>query len=176
MSFNFDEFLKGVQTARATIPVYKVDNGPTIARLTIEHDALPVDAGDERESSGLSPRAEIAARIAALRAEMEASRVEFTLRTLGPEEYQEIQSNDALDIFDRVAAQSRAPEGEDAADYADLPNLTADQWRKIAVRIGASQWANLRLEADDLISHKAAVPDFSRSVSATLSRAGSSES
>lgn len=173
---------------------YAVDHRGEIERLTSEHDALPVDE-DARESSGSSRRAELAERIATLRAEMERSKITWVLRTLTPQEYadqpvqpDELDDDDdetrarkarlAFDIsVEQIALQSRAPEDcANPALYDDLPNLTADQWRKVAGVIGFAQWAVLLEQANTLIMAKVAVPDFSQSVSATLKPPTSSES
>ena len=68
--------------------------------------------GDERESSTVdAARAEIAAQVVALRDEMEASRVEWVIRTLGPEEFGKVRDDESLTVFDQISMQSRAPEG-----------------------------------------------------------------
>lgn len=160
--FDFESFIAGTQLARGPVGFYKVDHRPEIARLTREHDALPVDGGDDREVSAPSPRKDLAAKIAALREEMEASRVEFVIRTLTPDEFRKIQDDDTLDVYDQLEMQSVEPA------------LTKDQWKRLADRIGTAQWAQLVKDANDLILSKVAVPDFSRSVSATLSPPASS--
>ena len=176
--FDFEAFINGTSLARRTVSVYRVDHRDAIERLTVAHDALPADTGDERETSTTgAERHRIAERIAALREEMEASRVEWVLRTLGPEEFKALTSDDGLDVFDQIAMQSRPPEGcANPSLYRDLPNLTADQWRRVAAVIGAPQWAGLVEDANALVLSKVAVPDFSRSVSTTLTPRGSSES
>lgn len=176
MPFDFDSFVAGTNLARDQVSVYGKDHATTIARLQSEHDALP-DTEDERESSGSTSRQSIAEQIRALRDEMEQSRQDLTLRTLGPDEYQTVVGDESLDIYDRVALQTQPPkDSPNPAAYNDLPNLTADQVRRLAGVIGAGQWANVRTVADDLISHKVAVPDFSQTVSQTLSRGASSKS
>lgn len=168
--FDFDAFINGTQLARRTVSAYRVDHRDAIARLVAEHDAEPQDSGDERESSGASRRHELAEQVSALRAEMEASRVQWTLRTLGAEEFAKVKDDEKIDVYDQIALQSRAPEGcKNPSAYNDLPNLTADQWRQVASVIGARQWGDLVEDANNLILSKVAVPDFSRTVSATLS-------
>lgn len=176
--FDFDAFINGTSLARRTVSAYRVDNRDHIARLTAEHDAVPTDSGDERESSTTNTsRKALADSIATLRAEMEASRVDWVIRTLGPEEFKAIRDDDEQDTFDQVSLQSRTPEGcPNPSLYRDLPQLTADQWRKIASVIGARQWGEIVENANGLILSQVAVPDFSRSVSATLSPQASSES
>ena len=176
--FDFDAFIRGTSLARRTVGAYRVDHRDAIARLIAEHDATPAETGDERETStGSTTRHALAERIAALRAEMEASRVEWTLRTLTPDEFGKVRDDDAVTVYEQVAMQSRAPEGcANPSLYNDLPNLTADQWHAIADAIGSRQWGDLVADANNLILSKAAVPDFSRSVSATLSPPTSSES
>lgn len=175
--FDFEAFINGTSLARRTVSAYRVDHRDAIDRLTREHDAIPTEDGDQRESSTTGARRrELADQIAALRAEMEGSRVEWVLRTLGPEEFKAITTDSGLDVFDQIAMQSRAPEGcANPTLYRDLPNLTAEQWRKVAAVIGAPQWAALVEDANALILSKVAVPDFSRSVLTTLAPRDSSE-
>jgi len=161
--FDFEAFISGTQLARGTVSFFKVDNRPEIARLTKQHDAMPADDGDEREQSAPSPRKDLAAKIVALREEMEASRVEFTIRTLTPDELRTVMDAATEEPYDQLALQSVEPA------------LTADQWRKLADRIGAAQFKVICDDANALILSKVAVPDFSRSVLETLSPPVSSE-
>jgi hypothetical protein len=162
--FDFEAFISGTQLARGQVGFYKVDHRPEIARLTREHDALAPEPGDDREVAQESPRKVLAARIAALREEMEASRVEFTIRTLTPDEFRRVSDDESLDIYDQLAMQAVEPE------------LNRDQWKRLADHIGMAQFAQITKDANDLILSKVAVPDFSRSVSETLSPPLSSES
>ena len=175
--FDFDAFIRGTSLARRTVGAYRVDHRDAIARLEAEHDATPADAGDERETStGSTTRHALAERIAALRAEMEASRVEWTLRTLTSEEFRGVMEAKDDEPYEQIALMSRAPDGcANPSLYRDLPNLTADQWRQVSRAIGSAQWGALVSDANSLIVSKVAVPDFSRSVSATLSPPTSSE-
>ena len=175
--FDFEAFIRGTSLARRTVSAYRVDNRDEIAKLIEAHASLPETGGDERETDGPSTRDEIAERIAALREQMESSRVQWTIRTLGPEEFKQITEDDALDTFDQIAMQSRAPEKcANPSLYNDLPNLTADQWRQIALAIGARQWGDLVNDADALVVSKVAVPDFSPTGSATPKQPAPSES
>ena len=162
--FDFDAFIAGTQLARGTVSFFKSDHRPEILRLTKLHDALPKDGGDDREVSATSPRQELADKIAALRAEMEASRVEFTIRTLTPDEFKKTSDDETLDAFDQLALQSVEPA------------LDREQWKRLADRIGIAQWSQIVSDANALILSKVAVPDFSQSVSETLSPPRSSES
>jgi len=162
--FDFEAFISGTQLARGTVGFYRADHRTEIAQLTREHDAISPDAGDEREASAPSNRKALADKIAALRQEMEASRVEFTIRTLTPDEFKRINDDASLDVYDQLAMQSVEPA------------LTKDQWKRLADRIGTAQWAQLVKDANDLVLSRVAVPDFSRSVSETLSPPTSSES
>jgi len=155
--FDFESFINGTQLARGTVGFYKVDHRPEILRLTREHDALPVEGGDEREGSGPSKRGAVAAKIASLREEMEGSWVEFTIRTLTPDEFRRMSDDDNLDVYDQLEMQSIEPA------------LSKDQWRRLADRIGTAQWSKIVSDANNLVLSKVAVPDFSRSVSETLS-------
>jgi hypothetical protein len=55
------------------------------------------------------------------------------------------------------------------------PPLTSDQWRRLADKIGMSQFAQIVKDANDLVLSRVAVPDFSRNVSETLSPPAYSE-
>jgi hypothetical protein len=173
--FDFDAFIAGTSLARRTVSAYRVDHRDAIDRLKAEYDAAPDDSGDEREGT-VAKRDEIAQRIAALRAEMDDSRVEWVLRTLGPEEFRVIREDDTLTVFDQVAMQSNAPDGcKNPSLYNDLPHLTAEQWQQIAGVIGAAQWGELVTDANNLILSKVAVPDFSPATSRTRTPLGLSE-
>ena len=158
--FDFEAFIAGTQLARRTTGFYRKDHRDEIDRLQAEHDALPV--GDDREGSKGSRR-KIAERIKALRDEMEASRVPLVIRTLTPDEFRKVSESDVLDVYDQLAMQSVEPA------------LTKDQVRRLADVIGAAQWGAIVSEANALITSRVAVPDFSRSVSETLSPSESSE-
>lgn len=174
--FDFDAFIRGTSLARRTVSAFRVDHRDAIGRLIAEHDALPAEDGDEREASVASPRADLADRIVALRAEMEASRVEWVIRTLGPEEFGKVRDDESLTVFDQIAMQSRAPDGcANPSLYNDLPNLTADQWKQIAAAIGAAQWGQLVTDANNLVVSGVAVPDFSPTGSANRKRPTPSE-
>lgn len=159
--FDFEAFISGAQLARRTVSAFKVDHRDAIRDLQQQHDALTADDG--RESSR-SPRRELAERIKALRDEMETSRIEFTIRTLKPDELKRVREDDSLDVEDQLAMQSVEPA------------LSAEQWRRVGEVVGAAQWAVLVSEANDLILSKVAVPDFSPNVSKTLSQRESSPS
>lgn len=162
-TFDFEAFIAGTQLAQMKTGFFRKDHRPAILELTKQHDALPADAGDERESAKTSPRKKIADQIAALRDEMEQSRTDITLRALTPEEYKAL-SEDADAVYAQLALQSVEPK------------LTEAQWRTLSDRIGYAQFAQMCKDANDLILTRVAVPDFSRSVSATLSPPASSES
>lgn len=162
--FDFDAFIKGTQLPRRVVSAFSVDHRDEIARLTAEHDALPDDGVDDREASVASPRAVLAARVKSLRDEMEASRVDFVIRTLTPQEFKLVQDDDSLDVYDQLATQSVEPV------------LTRDQWRQIGEAIGSGQWGAIVAAANELVLKRVAVPDFSRSVSQTLSPRVSSAS
>lgn len=170
--FDFDAFIRGTSLARSTVSAFRVDNRAEIAQLIKAHESLPETTGDERESDGPSTRDEIAQRIAALREQMESSRVEWTIRTLSPQEFADLDE----DVFKQIGLQSRAPEGcANPSLYNDLPNLTDDQWRQIATAIGAAQWSTLVTAANALIISKVAVPDFSPATSVSRTPLGLSE-
>lgn len=161
--FDFDAFIAGTQLARGTVGFYRADHRSEILRLTREHDALKPESGDDREASVASPRKVLADRIATLREEMEASRVEFTIRTLTPDEFKGMSEDDERGVYDQLEMQSVEPK------------LTKAQWKALADRIGTAQFAEITKDANDLILSRVAVPDFSRSVSETLSPPAPSE-
>ena len=68
-----------------------------------------------------------------------------------------ISDDDNLDIYDQLEMQSVEPK------------LTREQWKALADRIGMAQFAQITKDANDLVLSKVAVPDFSQSVSETLS-------
>lgn len=173
--FDFDAFIRGTSLPRRTVSAYRVDNRDAIERLRAAFDDAP-EGGDDREFSGSSERDTIAEQIATLRNEMEASRVEWVIRTLGPEEFGKVRDDESLTVFDQISMQSRAPEGcANPNLYNDLPNLTADQWKQIAAAIGAAQWGELVTDANNLVLSKVAVPDFSPATSTTRTPLGLSE-
>lgn len=173
--FDFDAFIRGTSLPRRTVSAYRVDNRDAIERLKAAFDDAP-EGGDDREFSGSSERDTIAEQIATLRNEMEASRVEWVIRTLGPEEFGKVRDDESLTVFDQISMQSRAPEGcANPNLYNDLPNLTADQWKQIAAAIGAAQWGELVTDANNLVLSKVAVPDFSPATLTTRTPLGLSE-
>jgi hypothetical protein len=161
-TFDFEAFIAGTELAQVKTGFYRKDHRVRIAELTKEHDVLPAAAGDERESAQESPRKALAEQIAALRDEMDASRVELTIRALTPDEFRGLPET-ADGIYEQLEMQ------------AVSPKLNRDQWRTLANRIGFAQFAQISKDASDLVLSKVAVPDFSRSVSATLSPPVSSE-
>lgn len=166
--FDFEAFISGAQLARRTVSAYKIDHRDEIQRLEERHDELRarrsdghaqrIESGDERE--GVAPDRKVAdelrkvaERIASLRQEMEGSQIDFVIRTLTPDEFRDITE----DPFEQFALQSVEPE------------LTVDQVKTVAERIGAAQWGEMMSAANDIVLSKVAVPDFSPSVSETLS-------
>lgn len=173
--FDFDAFIRGTSLPRRTVSAYRIDNRDAIERLKAAFDDAP-EGGDDREFSGSSERDTIAEQITTLRNEMEASRVEWVIRTLGPEEFGKVRDDESLTVFDQISMQSRAPDGcANPNLYNDLPNLTADQWKQIAAAIGAAQWGELVTDANNLVLSKVAVPDFSPATSTTRTPLGLSE-
>ena len=161
--FDFDAFIEGTELAQMKTGFYRKDHRVRIAELTAEHDAIPATSGDERETEQESPRKALAEQIAALRDEMDASHVEVTLRSLTPDEFRALP-----ETTDSIYKQLEIMSVE--------PRLTEEQWRTLADRIGFAQFAKISTDASNLVLSKVAVPDFSRSVSATLSGPTSSES
>jgi predicted signal transduction protein with EAL and GGDEF domain len=161
--FDFEAFMAGTQLARGTVGFFRKDHRDEIGNLTARHDEIAKAQAGDRESSKSEHR-KLADRIKALRAEMNASRVNMVVRTLDPDEYKAIREDDAKDVYDQLELQSVEPK------------LTADQWRALAKRIGYAQFAVLVEEASELVVSKVAVPDFSQSVLTTLNPPPSSPS
>lgn len=159
--FEFEAFIAGAQLPRRTVTFFAVDHTDQIGLLTEEHDRLPAD--DDGRVSSKSERAKIAKQIAALRDEMAASEQAIVIRCLTPDELTGLQDDKERDVCHQLAQQSVDPV------------LTADQWRAIGEVIGAGQWGALVGQANALVVGRVAVPDFSRSVSQTLSPPESSE-
>jgi hypothetical protein len=173
MPFDFNAFIAGTQLAKAPVYAYARDHTAEIAALKAQYEALP-DDGDARESTQGSDRDRLAQAILTLQEDMTQSRQEWVLRTLGPDEFKALSQDDDLDVYDQMAMQSNPPDPcPNPKAYADLPGLTADQWRQIAAAVGAVQWGVIVGAANDLILSKVAVPDFSPNTSMTPSPSGS---
>ena len=163
-AFDFESFIRGTQLPRRTVSAYRVDHRDEINRLTAEHDSLPGAAGDEREVGGSSKRADVAKRIVALRDEMETSRV----RVRHPHA-------DAAGV-QRPSRTTTTWAARPMEMPSVSPKLTDEQWKRLGEAIGSGQWAELVKAANELVLKRVAVPDFSRSVSATLTPPASFES
>lgn len=162
--FDFEAFISGAQLARTTVSAFKVDHTTEIKRLKDRHDELrerfdvsesgELVVGDAREGvvdPAVAELRDIEDRVDALRREMEASRVEFVIRTLTPDEFGSLGEDS---VYEQFALQSVTPK------------LTAEQAKRVADVVGASQWGHMMMEANSLVVSKAAVPDFSPSSSA----------
>lgn len=161
--FDFEAFIAGTQLAQSKTGFFRVDNRVKIAELAKQYDEASVDA-DTREGSGKTARKKIADQIEALRDEMEKSRVDITLRSLTPEEFQAVAIGDEPSaVYGQLATQSVEPK------------LDAGQWKRLADAIGYAQFAQITADANDLVLSKVAVPDFSPSDSETTTRRASSE-
>lgn len=161
--FDFEAFISGTQLARRTVSLYRVDHRDEVRRLTGQYEQAKEAVQDERVGVK-SPRRDMQERIEALVAEMEASKTDFLLRTLTPDEFQRLRKDDNLDVFDQLEIQSIEP------------HLTADQWRQVSEAVGVAQWSPFVAEANDLILSKVVVPDFSRADSTTPRTGQSSRS
>lgn len=159
--FDFEAFIAGAQLPRRTVTFYAADKTDEIERLTAEHDSLPAEADDRVGSK--SSRRKLAEQIKALREEMEDSEQSIIIRALDADEMQHHSNNDALDIYDQLAAQTVEPA------------LTADQWREIAKRISYGVMSGIVAKANALALRSVAVPDFSQSVLESLSPPESSQ-
>ena len=148
--FDFEAFIAGAHLAEDTFPLYLVNHGPQIARLTEQIDAAK-GRGDEREASTDNATAELEVQVADLIAQMEKSKREVTLRTLTPDEWKTVSSDDATDVYDQLAMQSVKPK------------LDRDQWQRLGAAAGASQFAEFLGKANALALSRVVVPDFSPS-------------
>jgi len=151
--FDFEAFIAGAHLAEDTFPLYLVNHGPQIARLTAEIDAAK-SPGDEREASTGNAAAELEQQVAGLIAEMEASKREVTLRSLTPDEWRTVAGEDT-DVYDQLAAQSVSPK------------LDHDQWQRLGAAVGATPFAEFVKKANALALSRAVVPDFSPTASTT---------
>lgn len=149
--FDFEAFIAGAHLAEDTFPLYLVNHGPQIARLTARIDAAK-SPGDEREASTGSATADLERQVADLIAEMEASKREVTLRSLTPDEFKAL-SGDDTDIYDQLSMQSVAPV------------LDCDQWQRLGAAIGAAPFMEFQSKANALALSRAVVPDFSPTAS-----------
>jgi hypothetical protein len=165
--FDFEAFISGAQLARTTVSAFKVDHTTEINRLKDRYDEIrdrfdatqSGDAGDAREGvtdPTVSEVREIEDRIDTLRREMEGSRVEFTIRTLTPDEFRALGDGEDA-VYEQFARQSVEPE------------LTPEQAKRVADVVGAAQWGGMMMQANELVMSKAAVPDFSPINSASRS-------
>lgn len=158
--FDFEAFIAGAHLAEDTFPLYLVNHGPQIARLTAQIDAAK-SPGDEREASTGSATADLEQQVAALIAQMEASKREVTLRSLTPDEWRTVAGDDT-DVYDQLAAQSVNPP------------LDRDQWQRLGAAVGATPFAEFVAKANALALSRAVVPDFSPTASTSQDQRESS--
>jgi len=147
--FDFEAFIAGAHLAEDTFPLYLVNHGPQIARLTEQIDAAK-GRGDEREASTDNATAELEVQVADLIAQMEKSKREVTLRSLTPDEWKTLSSDDT-DVYDQLVMQ------------AVEPPLNRDQWQRLGAAAGATQFAEFQAKANALALSRVVVPDFSPS-------------
>ena len=163
--FDFEAFIAGTKLPSVTIPLYRVDHSRKIALLDAEIKRLPEKPGDQREGTK-DRRAELVAQRETLLQEQADSATEFELRALSAQEFKDVVQNDEKDLFDQIAAQSKGTRNE-------APRET---WERVAASVPAMQWSELVTQANELITSKVAVPDFSQSNSDSRKPRTSSES
>jgi hypothetical protein len=151
--FDFEAFISGAKLAEDTFDLYLVNNGPAIARLEAQIEQASA-GGDDRESSVPADVTALQQQIDALKAAMEKSRREFTLRTVTPDELEKIAGEDT-DVYDQLAIQSVKPV------------LDRDQWKRVGAAAGATQFGAFVRKANGLATLEVVVPDFSPSTSTT---------
>ena len=157
--FDFEEFISGARLAEDTFSLYLVDNGRKITHLQEQIDKAK-NSGDEREAS-TGNTADLEAQVATLVEEMRASKGEFTLRAVTPDELKRI-SDDDTDIYDQLAMQSVKPK------------LDRDKWQRLGEAAGAAQFSVFVSKANALATNAVVVPDFSPSTSTTQDQRESS--
>ena len=154
--FDFDAFISGTQLARRTVSAYRVRPPGEIERLTARARRDPRRVRRARVHRAVAPRRISPSRSPTLRAEMEASRVEWTLRTLTPEELrQHIEvrrtrrgRRTTQMAFEQIATMSRPPgQVQEPLRLLGSAEPHRDQWQQIGDVIGAAQWGALYTDA-----------------------------
>jgi hypothetical protein len=158
--FDFEAFISGAKLAEDTFDLYLVNNGPAIARLEARIERAGAGAAD-REASVPTDVAALEQQLAKLKAAMEASKREFTLRSVTPDELEKI-SDPKVDVYDQLAIQSVKPA------------LDRDQWKRVGAAAGASQFGAFMRKANALATLEVVVPDFSQPTSTNLDQRESS--
>jgi hypothetical protein len=158
--FDFEAFISGAKLAEDTFDLYLVNNGPAIDRL--EAKIKQADTGaDDRESSVPADVTALKQQVAALKAAMEKSKREFTLRSVTPDELEQI-AGDGTDVYDQLAIQSVKPA------------LDRDQWKRVGAAAGAQQFSAFVRKANALATLEVVVPDFSQPISTSQDQRESS--
>ena len=158
--FDFEAFISGAKLAEDTFDLYLVNNGPAIDRL--EAQIKQADTGaDDRESSVPADVTALRQQVATLKAAMEKSKREFTLRSVTPDELEQI-AGDGTDVYDQLAIQSVKPA------------LDKDQWKRVGAAAGAQQFSAFVRKANALATLEVVVPDFSQPISTSQDQRESS--
>jgi hypothetical protein len=150
--FDFEAFIAGSKLAEDTFALYLVNHGPAIERLRAEIEDVKAGGSDDREASASADVAALEQQVARLSAEMQKSRREVTLRSVTPDELEQIAS-DKTDVYDQLAIQSVNPV------------LNRDQWKRLGAAVGAEQFGEFIRKANALATLKVVVPDFSPTIS-----------
>jgi hypothetical protein len=162
--FDFDAFIRGAEMPHATVPLIRKDRSAQITELRAALDRLP-EEGDERETT-VDERAPLLERIAALEAEQAESAMIVELRALNPQEFKDVVLDEAKDVYDQIAAQSRGTRNEG----------DRERWESVAAKVTAHQWGAFVERANALVLTKVTMPDFSQNGSTTPTRRPSSAS
>jgi hypothetical protein len=160
--FDFEAFIAGSKLAEDTFTLYLVNHGPAIARLQAQIEQAK-SSGDDRESTVSPDVSHLEQQIARLTAEMHKSKREVTLRQLNYDEIDMVTSPDT-DVYDQLAAQ------------AVNPPLDREQWKRLAVAVGATHFGQFVGKANALATSGVVVPDFSPNASTTPDQRESSPS
>lgn len=152
--FDFEAFISGAKLAEDTFDLYLVNNGPAIARLEAQIERARDGGDDDRESSVPADVTALEQQVAALKAAMEKSKRELTLRAVDSDEL-EIIAGDGTDVYDQLAIQSVNPV------------LNREQWKRLGKAAGAAQFGAFVRKANALATLEVVVPDFSQSTSTT---------
>lgn len=146
--------------------LYRVDHNDEIERLNKELSAtVREEKYAEAPKSRKKPQSKVLAeKIAALREEMDASRLTVTYRAMTPDE------------FEKWAGDKEASWPEQLSTQVVDPALSPDQWKALGERFGIGQVGGLYVQAKAFTQSQVVTPDLSVIASLTLRGAGSDKS
>lgn len=160
--FNFEDFISGVTVTlpREEVPLYGIVNQWRIDEINelLEQAQEGEPGGDERESSkGMS---DLVKERDALAAEQEASAKWIEIRCLSAQEWIDVVQNDDKDVIDQLSAQTQ-----------DTRNpMSREDVERLRLVLLPAAYGLLLENANRVASSRLVMPDFSPSVSETLTR------